>query len=213
MAIVSHPISGRGAQAARNDEKILDAARDVFLADPHRPIAAVAAQAGVGISALYRRYPSKEVLLRELATDGLRRFNAELESALASVGDAWSIYCDCLHRVLDGRSQALAQRLAGTFTPTPSLYELSAATGDRYAELHLRTQRAGALRTDLTTADVVLLLEMLSVIDLPGPGGGDALRRRYLTLMLQSLHASNTQPLPTPPASDGDLAARWNPSA
>ncbi|MGC1209485.1 MAG: helix-turn-helix domain-containing protein [Ornithinimicrobium sp.] len=209
---MSHPTSGRGAEAARNDEKILDAARRVFLADPTRPIAAVASEAGVGISALYRRYPSKEVLLRELAADGLARFNTELERALASAGDAWTIYCDCLQRVLEGRSQALAQRLAGTFTPTPALYDLSVSTGDRYAELHQRTQRAGALRPDVTTADVVLLLEMLSVIDMPGPGGGDALRRRYLTLMLQSLHASNTQPLPTPPASDGDLAARWSPS-
>ena len=35
-------MSGRRAQAARNDTLILAAARDVFLADPTAPIAAVA---------------------------------------------------------------------------------------------------------------------------------------------------------------------------
>jgi AcrR family transcriptional regulator len=65
-------MSGRQAQAARNDQVILDAARAVFVADPTAPIAAVAERAGVGISALYRRYPSKEALLRTLCLDGLR---------------------------------------------------------------------------------------------------------------------------------------------
>jgi AcrR family transcriptional regulator len=76
-------LSGRRGQAARNDAVILDAARDVFLADPKAPIAAVAERAGVGISALYRRYANKEDLLRRLCADGLRRFIAEAETALA----------------------------------------------------------------------------------------------------------------------------------
>jgi AcrR family transcriptional regulator len=76
-------LPGRRGQAARNDGVILDAARDVFLADPKAPIAAVAERAGVGISALYRRYANKEELLRRLCADGLRRFITEAETALA----------------------------------------------------------------------------------------------------------------------------------
>lgn len=203
------PMSGRRAEAARNDPKILDAARAVFLADPSRPISDVAKLAGVGVSALYRRYPSKEVLLRTLAHDGLARFNEELQIALESTGDAWNIYCQCLERVLDGRSHALAQRLAGTFTPTPQLHRMAEQVGRNYADLHARTQQAGALRTDVTTADVVLLLEMISLISMPGPDNGNALRRRYLALITQSLHATSTKPLPGPAASDEDLATRW----
>jgi hypothetical protein len=44
----SPPLSGRRAQAARNDERILDAARIVFIADLHAPISAVAKHAGIG---------------------------------------------------------------------------------------------------------------------------------------------------------------------
>lgn len=65
------PLSGRKAQAARNDQLIMASARAVFVADPSAPIAAVAEHAGVGISALYRRFPSKEELLRQLSLDGL----------------------------------------------------------------------------------------------------------------------------------------------
>ena len=46
-------VSGRRAQAARNDEKILASARAVFIDDPDAPITAVAKHAGVGISAIY----------------------------------------------------------------------------------------------------------------------------------------------------------------
>ena len=46
-------------------------------------MSAVAARAGVGISALYRRYASKEDLLREVARDGLRRYLDEAEAAVA----------------------------------------------------------------------------------------------------------------------------------
>src|SRR4029079_6313948 len=49
----SGPMSGRQAEAARNDQRILESARAVFVADPGAPITAVAKHAGVGISALY----------------------------------------------------------------------------------------------------------------------------------------------------------------
>ncbi|MGW4297037.1 TetR/AcrR family transcriptional regulator, partial [Micromonospora chersina] len=83
------PLAGRRAQAARNDAVILEAARAVFLDDPKAPIAAVAERAGVGISALYRRYAGKEDLLRKLCDDGLRRFVAAGGGG-AAVPDGWA---------------------------------------------------------------------------------------------------------------------------
>jgi AcrR family transcriptional regulator len=201
--------SGRRREAARNDAEILDAARSVFLADPSSPIAAVAAQARVGISALYRRYPSKEDLLRELARDGLARYIAALEEALADERDPWTVYADCLTRVLDGGSQALAQRLAGTFKPTPELTELARRAGALSDQVHRRAQQRDALRPDVSPADVTLVLETLSAIALPGPDGGRALRHRYLALLLQALAAPGTGPLPGRPAGSAEVADRW----
>ena len=202
-------MSGRRTEAARNDGRILDAAREVFLADPEAPVSAVAARAGVGISALYRRYPSKEDLLRELARDGLTRYAADLEAALADGGEAWAAYADCLHRIVDGRSQALARRLAGTFTPTPQTASLARRAGELAERLHRRVRDAGVLRADVTAADVVLLLEAVEAVRLPVADGGAALRHRYLALVLQALHDTAAPGLPGPPPDPADLAARW----
>ena len=75
-------MSGRQAEAARNDQRILDSARAVFVNDPSAPITAVAKHAGVGISALYTRYGSKEELLRTLCTNGLLIVVQETEAAI-----------------------------------------------------------------------------------------------------------------------------------
>jgi AcrR family transcriptional regulator len=209
MRTTEGPLSGRRREAARNDVEILAAAQEVFMADPSAPISAVAARAGVGISALYRRYASKDDLLRELARDGLVRYVTELERALADDRDPWTAYTDCLTRILDGGSQTLAQRLAGTFTPIPGLTELAGRAGQLATSVHERAQRAGVLREDVTPADVVLLLETLSLVTVPSDDGGHALRRRYLSLLLQALHAPGGGPLPGPPPVPGELAARW----
>ena len=205
----SSSLSGRRAEAQRNDGRILDAARGVFLADPEAPIAQVAVHAGVGVSALYRRYPSKEHLLRALAEDGLNRYIADLETALASDAAPWDDYVACLERIVDGQSQALAQRLAGRFTPTAELTALAERAGRLAETLFQRVRQSGELRDDISEADVTLLLEMIAFIDLPGADGGAALRRRYLALFLQALHAPAEAALPGRPARQADLVARW----
>src|SRR5436305_15280425 len=97
-------LSGRRAQAARNDWLILDSARAVFLADPGAPITAVAKHTGVGVSALYSRYASKEELLRTLCTDGLLIFVTETEAALARLKageDRWQVFADYMRNLTD----------------------------------------------------------------------------------------------------------------
>ena len=80
-------LPGRQREAARNDARILQAAREVFINDADAPIAAVAVRAGVGIGALYRRYGSKEEMLRQLSREGLTRYIALVEAALADTQD------------------------------------------------------------------------------------------------------------------------------
>src|SRR5882724_4942966 len=112
------PLNGRRAQAMRNDRLILDAARTVFLRDPGAPIAAVAQQAGVGISALYRRYAGKDELLRSLCADGLRRFIEVGEACLRDIDDPWLAFAGFLTGLVEQDVHSLTVQLAGTFTPT-----------------------------------------------------------------------------------------------
>src|SRR5215469_3332602 len=117
-------LRGRQAQAARNDETILAAARDVFLADPDAPIAAVAEQAGVGIGALYHRYAGKEDLLRTLCRNGQEIYLTEARRALELDAGPWESYTEFLRRIVAADTHGLTTRLAGRFTPTAEMFEL-----------------------------------------------------------------------------------------
>jgi AcrR family transcriptional regulator len=199
---------GRRAEAARNDERILEAARAVFVADPTAPIAAVAHAAGVGIGALYRRYAGKEELLRALCGDGLRRYTEAIEAALADDGDRWESFAGFMRAAVAADASSLTVRLAGTFTPTAELYEAAAHAGRCNVELFERTRAAGAIRPDAEVNDLALILEQLASIRLGGPERTHELRRRYLELSLDGLRAHG-EPLPGPPPSDAELTARW----
>src|SRR5215211_2347022 len=146
-------LPGRQTEAARNDERILEAARAVFTADPHAPISAVAERAGVGISALYRRYQSKEELLQRLSLDGLRRYIAEVQVALADDGDPWEAFAAFMRRAVDADTNSLTLHLAGTFTPTEAHWR----DGETAYQLNVclldRTKAAGDLRPEIEVAD------------------------------------------------------------
>jgi AcrR family transcriptional regulator len=204
------PLSGRRAEAARNDRRILEAARAVFVADPDAPIAAVAEQAGVGIGALYRRYPSKEDLLRRLSGDGLRRYIAEVEAALADDGDPWAAFARFLRRIVDADTHSLTLRLAGTFTPTPELAGDAARAHELNKRLLERTKAAGAIRADLDVNDLSPLFEQVASIRLGDPDRTNQLRHRYLALLLDALHTPTPGPLPGPPPTWEEISGRWS---
>jgi AcrR family transcriptional regulator len=202
-------MSGRRAEAARNDALILDAARAVFVADPGAPIAAVAEQAGVGMSALYRRYASKEDLLRRLCADGLERYIAAAEAALADEGDPWFAFVEFMVRLVDADTHSLTLKLAGTFTPTEELYRESARAQELTARLFDRTKAAGAIRPDIRVDDLGFLLEQVAAVRVADEVRTNQLRHRYLALLLEALHTPSDQPLPGPAPTWQEQTARW----
>src|SRR3954454_21008592 len=205
------PQSGRRAEAARNDERILAAARDVFIANPLAPIADVAKAAGVGISALYRRYPSKEDLLRELCADGLRRYISAAEAAAADEADPWDAFAAFMQRVVAADAASLTQRLAGTFEPTEDLYRAATYAGELNEKVFARAQKAGAIRADADVNDLGLIFEQLASIRLGDRERTHQLRRRYLALALDGLRAEPHDPLPAPARRGDELRSRWSP--
>jgi AcrR family transcriptional regulator len=210
MEPTTGPLSGRRAQAARNNQLILQAARAVFVADPDAPIAAVASRAGVGIGALYRRYPSKEDLLRRLAGDGLRRYLAEAEAALADDGDPWAAFAGFMGRIVDADTHSLTLRLAGTFTPTKDLYDDAATAHELNLRLLERTKAAGAIRPDFDVNDLTFVFEQVASIRLDDQDRTSQLRHRYLALLLDGLHTPSPRPLPGPPPTLQEVSSRWN---
>jgi AcrR family transcriptional regulator len=201
---------GRGAQAARNDERILEAARAIFIADPRASINAVADRAGVGMSALYRRYPSKEDLLRSLCMEGLRTYVAAVEAALVDDGEPWDAFARFVRRVVDADVHSNTLRLAGTFTPSEELYVEATRANELTADFLERTKVAGAVRADLVIDDLSFLFEQVASVR-----GRDAertaeLRNRYTALLLDALRTPNPSPLPGPPPAWQEIQDRWD---
>jgi AcrR family transcriptional regulator len=208
---MEQPLSGRRGQAVRNDERILAAAKEVFVANADAPISAVANRAGVGISALYRRYPSKEDLLRELCADGLRLYVDEAETALDDDGDPWEAFAEFLRRIVAADVHSLTVRLAGTFSPTPQMFADAQRSGELNNQLIARAKTGGILRDDVTSEDLPLILEMVAAIR-PGVFGDVErtadLRQRYLSLCLDGLR-KGPEPLHGVPPTDEELGRRW----
>jgi len=205
----STPLSGRRAEAARNDERILAAARSVFTAQPDAPIAAVAQEAGVGIGALYRRFRSKDELLRRLAHDGLVRYVALVEEALADEGDAWHAFAGFLQRAVDTGTSSITARFAGAFPVDDELRSLGIRADSSTARLLARTRERGGLRAGIEVGDVALVLEQLQAVSVGDAPRQLELRHRYLALALDGMHTSREVPLPGAAPTWQEISRRY----
>ena len=212
MAPTPKSLSGRRGEAARNDERILQAAREVFLADPDAPISAVADRASVGIGALYRRYPGKDDLLRHLAKQGLERYVAIASLALEEKGDAWTSFSSFMRHALEAGSGSLTARFDAGFTATADMHRLGRQANVLTRRVLRRTQRAGALRRDIEVGDVSLLLEQLQSVKLATPERTQQLRSRYLALALDALHSAGSAKLPGPAPRWEEISGRYQPA-
>ncbi|GAA2810628.1 helix-turn-helix domain-containing protein [Kitasatospora paracochleata] len=98
--------AGRGANsrlrvdARRNLESVLRAAREVFGELGYgAPMEEVARRAGVGVGTVYRRFPSKEVLVQRIAAEEVTWLTAQArESLYGSVGGPWEALSGFLAR-------------------------------------------------------------------------------------------------------------------
>ncbi|MFI0355891.1 TetR/AcrR family transcriptional regulator [Actinomadura sp. 9N407] len=204
------PMSGRKAQAARNDQVIKEAARAVFTADPGAPISAVAVAAGVGISALYRRYKSKEELLQRLAQEGMERYLGQVQEALDDERDAWTAFADFMRRCLDIGAGSLTMRLAGSFPVTEEMSRDGQQIHSATERLLARTKEKGGLRADIAVGDISVMLEHLHTIRIGDDERMKVLQHRYLELFLDAMHRPDAGELPGPPPGWQELRGRYD---
>lgn len=77
--------------AQRNLEHVLRAAREVFGELGYgAPMEDVARRARVGVGTVYRRFPSKDVLVRRIAEEETARLTEQAQSALGQEDEPWS---------------------------------------------------------------------------------------------------------------------------
>ena len=172
------------ADAQRNREKVLRAARDTFAASGYGvPLDEIAALAGVGPGTVYRHFPSKEELFEAVVAARVQDL-VEDARGRAEAADPGRAFFGFLGRI---RQEAAAKRDLPDAIGIPGSLQ-----DDLHAALDVllsRAQRAGAVRPGLTTSDLLVLLKGLlrSINDTP-PGAADPARAdRLLALITDGL--------------------------
>jgi AcrR family transcriptional regulator len=110
--------------AQRNLEHVLRAAREVFGELGYgAPMEDVARRARVGVGTVYRRFPSKDVLVRRIAEEETSRLTEQAHAALVQEDDAWIALTRFLrYAVGSGAGRLLPPQVlrAGSEAGTPS---------------------------------------------------------------------------------------------
>jgi AcrR family transcriptional regulator len=179
------------ADARRNRDQILVAARDVFVEEgPDAPLEEIARRAAVGIATLYRRFPDRPSLMRAVVFGVLRRTAHEARLALADEPDAFHALIRYMHRAVDLRVAAVIPALLGQVSLDDE--EMLRARNEASRPLQAiidAAHSAGTLRPDVTFADIGLLVIRFSR---PLPGDfprdlKDRLAHRHLDLLITGL--------------------------
>lgn len=187
------------ADAARNRARILDAAKSAFAEGGlDVGVEEIARRAGVGKGTLYRRFPTKEALIRAIFQDGLDELDAMAEQALAAA-DPWKGFAEFLADAssMQARNQGFLDVVGQRMGPsklTPELRDRFLASVGGPLK---RAQSAGVIRPDLQPRDVAMLLRMVGATSRPAlDGEATAGWPRYHALVLDALRPGAATPLP-----------------
>jgi len=194
------PLRPLRADAARNRARILDAARTAFAeAGLDVGVEEIARRAGVGKGTLYRRFPTKEALVRAIFEDLLDDLE-EVVADVASEPDAVVAFTRFID--VSARRQATNQGFLDVVAQRLGAAMLTAEQRRRFlgsiARPLRRAQEAGGVRADLEPEDVVMIFRMLGATTRPAPDGTsmDEHWPRYIGLIADALRPSAATPLP-----------------
>jgi len=187
------------ADARRNREKVLIAARGVF--SEHGRDAQmddVARRAGVGVGTVYRHFPTKEALIEALMVAAFETIAEAAEAALA-IEDPWEAFATPLWT--GAETMAADRALSEVFASIPGAMESAMPTVEGLTEtmavLIARAQAAGVLREDMIVDDIPMLMCGIGAATKKEHRCAAAWRR-HLAIVLDGLRADGASgPLPT----------------
>lgn len=157
--IVETPVDRR-ADSRRNRRRLVEAARELVAEKGMDVTAAeIAGRAEVGVGTLYRRFGSKDALIRDILADGINEVEAVAQAALTDP-DAWnglsSFFAFFSQTQVD--NQGIAEYLSlSTSVPADEMEKMNVGLSGLVQKLVRRAHREGSLRADVTWEEVVLL--------------------------------------------------------
>jgi AcrR family transcriptional regulator len=184
--------------AARNRELLLAAAEEEFAEHGvAASVADIARRAGVAKGTVFRHFATKEELISAIVSGHLTTLTAAARR-LADATDPGAALLEFLTVAADQRRQhdltflqPISDRDAGVTAVRDELYAcIDVLVG--------RARAAAAIRSDITTADVFLMMcapiHVVENLSNPDPD----LWRRYLAIIFDGLRPDGASPLPQP---------------
>jgi AcrR family transcriptional regulator len=173
------------ADARRNYEKVLAAAREAFPeGGESTALEEIARRAGVGIGTLYRHFPNRQALLEAVyvgEVDDICRSAAELDDA-----DPWEALSTWFEQFLGymATKHALANELLNYIDRDSELFKTCRASLFEAGEpLIARAQEAGVVRPDVAVGEVMQMVIGIAKI----PTGDPAQNLQILRIALDGL--------------------------
>jgi AcrR family transcriptional regulator len=196
------------ADAARNAERILRAARDVYdELGPEAPIETIARRAGVGERTLYRRFPTKADLIRAALDHCIAKDLTPTIEAARRADDPLRGLAQLIDAAISlgarERNLLTAAQRAGSLTP-----DISNTLYEALSELARRGQHAGVVRGDLVADDLPRLVAMLYSVLWTMDANSDGWRR-YVALLLDAISVNARRALPQAAALRFAPASSW----
>jgi AcrR family transcriptional regulator len=190
---------GRGlrADARRNHEAVLTAARELFAdqgLDAQMPD--VARVANVGVGTVYRHFPTKDDLIAALVAQRFERLAEKAREGLAAE-DPWEGLCAFIR--FSAEIQADDRGLCEVMGSRPEVMDSAArAVGlpQLCERLVKRAQRAGELRRDLVWEDIPMIACGLGRITQATAGPAVGRWPRLVEIILDGLRAPGSRKLP-----------------
>jgi AcrR family transcriptional regulator len=159
------------ADARRNYEKVLAAAREAFAeGGESTALEEIARRAGVGIGTLYRHFPNRQALLEALyvgEVEEVCRSAATLEGR-----EPWEALNGWFERVMGyiGTKQALAHELLNYLDRDAPLFKVCRESLFEAGEpLLTRAQEAGVVRADVSIGEVIQMVMGIAKIPAADP--------------------------------------------
>jgi len=159
------------ADARRNYEKVLAAAREAFAeGGESTALEEIARRAGVGIGTLYRHFPNRQALLEALYVNEVEevcRSAAELDDS-----DPWEALNAWFERLMGylATKRALAHELLNYLETDAPLFQVCRASlYDAGDPLLRRAQEAGVVRQDVEFPEVMQMVMGISKIPASDP--------------------------------------------
>lgn len=189
------PVDHR-SDSRRNRLRLVEAARELVAERGMDVTAAeIAGRAEVGVGTLYRRFGSKEALIRDILADGLNEVEAVAQAALNDP-DAWnglsSFFVFFSQTQVD--NQGIAEYLSlSTSVPEDEMRKMNGELSGLVQQLVQRAHRDGSLRADVTWEEVVLLSRAsVSAAECLGVHASSAQTQRACAIILSGMKASAT---------------------